>query len=458
MRAVIFAMTGLVTLWAVKAAAMPPDTSLRPQLRPGGTTVTVATMSAASRAVVSRSLRPQDRPRVIRASASARARAVTPEPPSARNPDFRRWLRGFRARARAQGISGQTLDRAFAGVRYDTGVIAKDRNQSEFTRQIWDYLDSAASPVRVSNGKAALRRHAQTLRAIERRYGVDKEIIVAIWGLESAYGERRGQRDVIGSLATLAHDGRRGAFFEKQLIAALKILQSGDVAPRSMKGSWAGAMGHTQFIPTSYLAYAVDFTGDGKRDIWSDNPADALASTAAYLKRFGWTKGQPWGVEVRLPRGFDHRLARRSVRRMPSQWAAIGVRGVDGRPVPDHGRAAILEPAGAQGAAFMIFDNFAVIERYNKADAYVIGVGHLADRIAGGPPVQAKWPRGYAPLSFAEKKEMQRKLRRRGFALEKIDGIIGPNTVAAIRAFQESVGATPDGYPSQDLLALLRRR
>ena len=346
----------------------------------------------------------------------------------------------------------------FAGVRYDETVIAKDRNQSEFTKQIWDYLDSAASPVRVRNGKAALRRHARTLRAIERRYGVDREIVVAVWGLESAYGERRGQRDVIASLATLAHDGRRGAFFEKQLIAALEILQSGDVAPRDMTGSWAGAMGHTQFIPTSYQAYAVDFDGDGRRDIWADDPADALASTAAYLARFGWTKGQPWGVEVRLPRGFDHRLARRNVKRMPSDWAAMGVRDVNGRPVPDHGRAAILLPAGAEGAAFMIFDNFKVIERYNQADAYVIGVGHLADRIAGGPPIQASWPRGYKPLSFAQRKDMQRRLRRKGFDVEKIDGIIGPNTVSAIRAFQTSRGMTPDGFASETLMRELGTR
>ncbi len=372
--------------------------------------------------------------------------------------DFAGWVRDFRARARAQGIRDDVLERAFAGVRYDDEVIAKDRNQSEFTKQIWDYLDSAASPTRVSNGKAALRKHGRTLRAIEARYDVDKEIVAAVWGLESAYGARRGQRDVIASLATLAHDGRRGAFFEKQLIAALKILQSGDVAPRDMRGSWAGAMGHTQFIPTSYLAYAVDFDGDGRRDIWSDDPGDALASTAAYLKRFGWTKGQPWGVEVRLPQSFDHSLARRDVRRMPSDWASLGVRGIDGNPVPNHGRAAILLPAGAQGAAFMIFDNFAVIERYNKADAYVIGVGHLADRLAGGPPIQASWPRGYKPLSFSERKDMQRRLRRKGFDVEKIDGIIGPNTVNAIRAYQVSQGMTPDGYASEDLMRRLKRR
>jgi membrane-bound lytic murein transglycosylase B len=212
-------------------------------------------------------------------------------------------------------------------------------------------------------------------------------------------------------------------------------------------------MGHTQFIPTSYLAYAVDFTGDGRRDVWSDDPTDALASTAAYLKRFGWRKGMPWGVEVRVPRGASFG----NTSRMPSDWASRGVVGTDGRAVRDYGSARILQPAGPAGASFMVFANFDVIKRYNNADAYALGVGHLADRIAGGPPIQASWPRGYDPLSFDERKEMQRRLKRKGFAVEKIDGIVGPNTVAAIRAFQRSVGAEADGLPSQQLLSLLRR-
>ncbi|MGC8201492.1 lytic murein transglycosylase [Aliiroseovarius sp. PTFE2010] len=392
--------------------------------------------------------KPQARPaepeaRVVRASANA---------------GFDRWIEGFKSRARAKGISNSTLNTSFRAVRYNTGVIQKDRHQSEFTKQIWDYLDSAASPTRIKNGQAALRRHSRVLDQIEARYGVDKEVVAAVWGLESAYGEHRGDIPIIEALATLAYDGRRGKFFEAQLIAALQIIQAGDVAPRNMTGSWAGAMGHTQFIPTSYLAYAVDFTGDGKRDIWSDNPADALASTAAYLARFGWRLGQPWGVEVRLPRGFDYSQASRSITRSPGQWAQLGVTGLDGQAVPNYGKASILLPAGSAGAAFMIFDNFAVIEKYNKADAYVIGVGHLSDRLRGGPPIQASWPRGYKPISFAQKKEMQRLLRRKGFELEKIDGIIGPNTINAIRAFQRSAGVTPDGYASQELLGLLRRR
>ena len=376
--------------------------------------------------------------------------AVTPAKAS-----FEQWLAAFKARARREGISETTLDRAFRGVTYNAPVVAKDRNQSEFTKQIWDYLDSATSPTRVSNGTTAMRKHARVLDNIEARYGVDKHVVAAIWGVESAYGATRGDVPVIEALATLAYDGRRGRFFEGQLIAALRILQAGDTTARRMMGSWAGAMGHTQFIPTSFLAFAVDGDGDGKRDIWSDDPTDALASTAAYLARHGWRKGQPWGVEVALPAGFDYSLARRNDMRAPSDWAALGVLGVDGKPVPNYGRGSILLPAGASGAAFMIFDNFAVIERYNKADAYVIGVGHLSDRLRGGAPIKASWPRGYQPLSFEEKKRMQRILTRKGFLDDKIDGIIGPNTINAIRDFQRSIGVTPDGYPSKKLLSLL---
>ena len=375
---------------------------------------------------------------------------------SAQDAGFQRWISQFRSRARSSGISNAVLDRAFQNVQYNQSIIAKDRNQAEFTKQIWDYLDSAASDSRVRNGKAALREHRRVLDQIEAHYSVEKEVVTAIWGLESVYGKHRGKTPIIEALATLAYDGRRGRFFEQQLVAALQIIQSGDVAPGDMTGSWAGAMGHTQFIPTSYLAFAQDFTGDGKRDIWSDNPTDALASTAAYLARFGWTKGQPWGVEVRLPQGFNYAIAGARVKKSVDEWTRLGVRDVTGYPISDHGRASILLPAGAQGAAFMIFNNFHVIERYNAADAYVIGVGHLADRIAGGPEIQTSWPRGYEPLSLRQKKELQRRLTRAGFNTDGVDGIIGPNTIAAIRNYQSSVGLTPDGFPSLEVLRRLR--
>ena len=309
---------------------------------------------------------------------------------------------------------------------------------------------------RVRNGRAAVEKNRQLLAEIEQRYGVEAEVVAAIWGLESAYGTFRGSTPVIESLASLAYDGRRGSFFEQQLVAALKILQAGHVRLADFTGSWAGAMGHTQFIPTSFLSFAQDFRGDGRRDIWTDDPTDALASTAAYLAEHGWQKGLPWGMEVTLPDGFDYALAGERVKKPVGEWTALGIRDVAGQPVPDLGRSSILLPAGAQGAAFLIFDNFHVIERYNTADAYVIAVGHLADRIRGGPPLRAGWPRDDRALSFAEKQEMQQLLTARGFDSGGVDGIMGPNTIAAIRAFQGSIGALPDGYGSLDILKKLR--
>ena len=410
----------LVAVFGLSApvAAFAPDQSLRPLARPSTVPVTAQTQRS--------------------------------------NAGFQRWIEGFRRRALSAGIRPAVFDQSFQGVRYNSDVVARDRNQSEFTKQIWEYLDSAVSDTRVKNGRAALRKHRNVLGQIEARYGVEAEVVAAVWGLESAYGSFRGDTPIIEALATLAYDGRRGRFFESQLIAALKIIQSGDIPPSRMTGSWAGAMGHTQFIPTSYLAYAQDFRGDGRRDIWSDDPTDALASTAHYLSSFGWTKGHPWGVEVKLPNGFNYALTGERVKKSVGEWMALGVRDAKGDRVPEYGRASVLLPAGAQGAAFMIFNNFHVIERYNTADAYVIGVGHLSDRIGGGPPIRAGWPRGDRNLAFSEKQEMQRRLTRRGFNTDGVDGIIGPNTIAAIRAFQRSVGMVPDGYASFEILRRLR--
>ncbi len=377
-------------------------------------------------------------------------------PTAAQQAGLERWLAGFRDRALAQGIAPATFDRAVRGIRYDPEVIARDRRQSEFTKTIWEYLDTAVSDTRIDNGRAALRDHAPLLDEIEARYGVEKEVVAAVWGLESSYGRFRGTHNVIEALATLAYDGRRGAFFEGQLIAALRILQGGDTTPERMTGSWAGAMGHTQFIPTSYLAYAVDFRGDGRRDIWSDDPTDALASTAAYLARHGWQTGRPWGIEVRLPAGFDFGLTGKGVRKSAAEWAALGVRPMGGGVLPDHGAGSILMPAGARGAAFLIFRNFGVIERYNAADAYVIAVGHLSDRLRGGPAIQTPWPRADRALSADERRELQELLMRAGYDTGGVDGRIGPMTVSAIRAYQRAAGLVADGYPSLDLLRRLR--
>jgi membrane-bound lytic murein transglycosylase B len=436
------------------------ESSLRLEARPTAaqTQPAAAIQLAAVTTPLVKTIRPLIRPLEVLSPAPKKVRSVTPEAilAATSGAGFKRWIIGFRNRAIAAGINPATFDRAFRNVSYDAKIIERDRNQSEFTKTIWDYLDSAASSTRIANGKAALAKHRKTLEAIEAKFGVDKEVVVAVWGLESAYGTFRGSTPIIGALATLSYDGRRGRFFESQLIAALRILQAGDTTAKNMTGSWAGAMGHTQFIPTSYLDYAVDFTGDGRRDIWSDDPTDALASTAAYLSRFGWQTGAPWGVEVKLPKGFDYTSANRKITKSPAAWASLGVTALDGRPVRAPGNGSILLPAGARGAAFMIFKNFSVIERYNTADAYVIGVGHLSDRIKGAGPIQAQWPREDRALTFSERQEMQRRLTAAGFNTQGIDGKIGPKTISAVRSFQRAQGLIPDGYASLNILKRLR--
>ena len=366
------------------------------------------------------------------------------------------WIAGFRTRALAQGIDGTTFDVALKGATYDPAIIKRDRNQAEFTKTIWDYLDTAVSDLRIENGRKSMGRWQDTLNRIEAAYGVEKEVIVAIWGLESAYGTFRGSAPVLNGLATLAYDARRATFFEGELIHALRILQDGDTSPALMRGSWAGAMGHTQFMPSSFAAHAVDFDGDGKRNIWGEDPRDALASTGAYLKHFGWTAGQPWGVEVRLPADFDYTLADRGNTQLPSAWAKLGIVPVNGAFDDADGVASILLPGGAEGAAFMIFANFAVLEKYNTADAYVIGVGHLSDRINGGNGIRHSWPRHLRALSKPERIELQKRLTAAGFDTVKIDAKMGPLTINAVRNFQKAKGLVPDGFPSLSVLDRLR--
>lgn len=388
----------------------------------------------------------------LETSAPPRARsAASPQPAS-----FAAWREEFRSRAVAQGISPQVFDAAFRGVGLNAEVIRLDGRQAEFTKPIWEYLDSAASADRVANGRAKRAALDPTLAAIEARYGVDRQVLLAIWGMETNFGGYRGDIPVIESLATLAYEGRRRAFAEEQLVAALRILQSGDTTPPAMVGSWAGAMGHTQFIPTSYLSYAVDFTGDGRRDVWSDDPTDALASAANYLARSGWQPGRPWGMEVRLPAGFNYGSADQANVRPVSDWRARGVTRIDGSPLPDYGAAAVIAPAGVRGPAFLVYHNFSVIKRYNNATSYALGVGHLGDRIMGGGPFVAPWPRGERELSRTEKIELQERLAARGYDTGATDGVIGPDTTAAIRAYQAREGLTPDGFATAALLVRLR--
>lgn len=337
------------------------------------------------------------------------------------NAGYDSWVANFRSRAASRGISQSTLNEAFRGTGFLPGCVTRDRNQTEFKRSLEDYLSIAASDERVSKGRAAYARHRGTLQTLEGQYGVDAEIICAIWGLESYFGERRGDVPVISATSTLAFDGRRGAFFEKQLVAALKIVQNGDIPAARMTGSWAGAMGHTQFIPTSYQAFAVDFTGDGRRDIWSDDPTDSLASTAAYLKRNGWSRGTKWGGEV-------------------------GAGAPAGRTIQPQ----------AGGPRFNVTRNFNAIKRYNNSDAYAIGVGHLADRIGGAGPLRASFPPDSNGLTKDDRIALQQRLTAKGFDTGGSDGVIGPNSEKAISAYQASQGLPVTGKPSQTLLAQLR--
>ena len=373
------------------------------------------------------------------------------------NPAFDAWKAGFRPRALAAGINASVLDPALANAGFLPDVIARDRRQAEFTRTLEDYLRIAASDERIAGGRAALSRHGATLRAIEDRFGVDANVIAAVWGLESRYGTERGDIPVISATATLAFDGRRGPFFESQLLAALRILQRGDTSYANLRGSWAGAMGHTQFIPTTFQDYAVDFTGDGRRDIWAEDPTDGLASAANYLARMGWTRGQPWGIEVRLPQGFDTSLAGRGNARPVADWSARGLRDMDGRALPNHGNAALLLADGPLGPAFLAFGNFNVILRYNNSEFYGIGIGHLSDRLRGGGPVRGNFQPDRNGLRMPDRQEIQQRLTAAGFDTQGADGVFGPNSQNALRAWQSARGLPVTGEPTRAILEALRR-
>lgn len=376
--------------------------------------------------------------------------AVAPAPAI----DFNGWQRQFRLKALRSGIQAELFDRAFSGVTPDPSVVRADGAQPEFTRPVWEYLDGAISPVRVRKGQALLAEHAASLDAIERRYGVERKTLVAIWGMESSFGQFMGDNSVIRSLATLAYEGRRPRWAEEQLLAALQILQSGDIGISGLRGSWAGAMGQTQFIPTTYLSHAVDFDGDGRRDIWNSS-ADALASAAHYLQASGWQQGKPWGFQVALPDGFDHALADSEIRKTYAQWHALGVKGTPAGLAPDD-TGYLLLPAGHRGPAFLVFRNFNAILRYNNSSSYALAVGLLGQRFVGGGQISGSWPKDERPLGRSERIALQEGLAARGYNPGPADGIIGANTRRAVRAFQQSLGLPADGYPTPALLQQLR--
>ncbi|WP_375262793.1 lytic murein transglycosylase [Palleronia sp.] len=363
----------------------------------------------------------------LSACASGMRAPLAPAPaeevmPAVPNPGWDAWVQNFRSRATSRGISPGTFDRAFANAGYMPGVIERDRSQTEFTRTLEDYLQIAAGPKKVALGRDAFTRQRPALAAIEARYGVPAEIVAAIWGVESNFGTRRGAIPVVSALSTLAYDGRRGAFFESQLVEALRILQNGDVTPERMTGSWAGAMGHTQFIPTSYASLAVDFDGDGRRDIWSDDPTDALASTANYLARNGWRQGEPWGHVI-----------------TPANPGAGGT---------------VIQPQPG-GPSFRVFHNFNVIKRYNNSTNYALGVGHLSDRLTGAPAIEGPFPPDRYGLVKSQRLELQQRLNAAGYDAGDPDGVLGSQTAAAIRAFQQARGLPVTGEPSVALLRAL---
>jgi lytic murein transglycosylase len=372
--------------------------------------------------------------------------------------DFGTCIAALWPDAARRGVTRETFERLTAGLTPDLSIMDKLDAQPEFTKAPWDYLDLLVSDDRIASGRAMLAQYAQTFAGVERAYGVDRYIIAAIWGVESNYGTLGGDRSVLRSTATLACVGRRRDYFREEFLSTLEILQRGDIAPERLVGSWAGAFGPTQFMPTSFKRFAVDFDGDGKRDVVDSIP-DVIASTANNLKLDGWIAGETWGYEVVLPPNFNYLLADRSRQTTVRQWESLGVRRAGGGtlPHPDE-RADLLLPAGARGPAFLTLQNFRVIMKYNPAEAYALAIGHLADRLRGGSPFVQPWPRDERVLTLHELYEMQQLLARHGFDIGgDPDGLLGPRTRLAIRSFQASVGQIPDGFASGEVLDRLRQ-
>ena len=391
------------------------------------------------------------------AAAAAQAPAAqAPQAPPADEPPagFAAWREGMVQEALAAGIRPATVQQVLAQAQWLPRVIELDRSQPEFTRSPWAYLDSAVSPQRLAQGRQQREAYDGALSNAATRYGVPAEIITAIWGIESNYGSNFGNFRTVDALATLAFDGRRARWARSELMAALRILDAGDIAPDRMVGSWAGAMGHTQFLPSVFLDHAVDADGDGHRDIWGSIP-DVTASTARFLRDKGWKPGEPWLVEVRLPARFDHAQADLSIRQTTAQWAATGVQPLQGTVLPDWKKASVFTPAGARGPAFLVGPNFRTLLRYNNSTNYALAVGLLAQQIAGGPGVQAAWPRDLQPLSRTQTQALQNALNARGFDAGTADGLFGPATRGALRRYQARQGVPADGYPTLELLQRL---
>lgn len=368
--------------------------------------------------------------------------------------DFNACVKTLRTEAVGKGISAQTFDTALAGIAPDKSVLDAMGSQPEFVTPIWDYVAALVDAERIAEGRAKLAEWASVLAQAEQQFGVDRHTIVAVWGVESDFGKILGGRSLVRSLATVSCFGHRQRFFRGELIATLRILQSGDMPPEALVGSWAGAFGQTQFMPSTYQRLAVDFDGDGRRDIVGSVP-DALGSTANYLKRAGWVPGAPWGYEVRLPPQYSGPSGRRT-RQALAVWSQLGIRQIDGSALTGSGPAALLMPSGVRGPVFIVFKNFDAIYSYNAAESYALAIAHLSDRLQGGSAFQTAWPTDDPGLSRAERRVVQEKLIERGFDLGKPDGIIGARTRKAIEAFQAQAGLPVDGRAGARVLQALQ--
>lgn len=369
---------------------------------------------------------------------------------------FASCLAKLRGEAAAKGVRGETFDTHTAALAPDMAVIGFLDAQPEFVTPIWDYLAALVDEERVADGRAMLAQWKEVLAEVERRYGVDAETVVAVWGVESNYGRNFGSRPLLTSLSTLSCFGRRQAFFRGEFFTTLKILQEGHVAPERLTGSWAGAFGHTQFMPSTFMRLAVDFDGDGRRDL-IDSVPDALASTANFLARAGWRSDLRWGFEVRLPRGMDTADAGRRNKQPMAEWAARGVRRADGSALPAAGApAGLMLPAGREGPAFLVTRNFDALYSYNAAESYGLAIAHLSDRLRGGAPFATAWPTDDPGLSRAERRELQRLLIARGHDIGEPDGMIGARTREALQREQAALGLPADGRAGQRALQALR--
>ncbi|MEM7730154.1 MAG: lytic murein transglycosylase [Pseudomonadota bacterium] len=401
-----------------------------------------ASASAPSARLVSESVPPPTA--VLNASAT--------HPAATQAQRFDAWKSDFTRRAVAKGYAPDLLARTVGRAKINDRALERDRDQPEFTRPVWSYIQSAASPERIERGRSELDEHRDTFEAIENRFGVPRQILTAIWGLESSYGRILGTHDIIDSLATFAFEGRRTEFGETQLYAVLDLLRSGTVRPEQLTGSWAGAMGMTQFIPSTFRDFAVDFDRNGNTDLWASE-GDALASAANYLSRSGWRSGQPVMAEVIVPDGFDYSLSE-TVRKSVSEWTALGLRPANGMafsPQAEALDAKLLAPAGHKGPKLLTFRNFDVIKRYNNSTSYVMGIASLGEALLGETAIRNSWPEGDQPLSTDDKTALQEALNAQGYDTKGVDGMVGPATRAAIRAWQRDNGLPADGYVEQTL-------